>query len=159
MTDNALLLSLLEQEDRLVFPFFDYVTAWQLGTTLYDSARQQGLPVAITIRRGSQRLFHAALLGSSANNDAWLERKCAVVEHFGHSSYCVGCLSRAEEDSDFNVVHRLDPVRYAAHGGAFPILLDKTGYVGVVGVSGLAQEDDHRFVVEQLETFLGASRT
>ena len=45
----------------------------------------------------------------------------------------------------------------AAHGGAFPILLDKTGCVGVVAVSGLPQEDDHRFVVEQLVAFLDAT--
>jgi uncharacterized protein (UPF0303 family) len=157
MTYDALLVSLLEQEDRLVFPFFDYDTAWQLGAALYEAAHQQELTVAITIRRGVQRVFHAALSGSSANNDAWLDRKCAVVERFGHSSYYVRCLSRAEGDGDFNVVHQLDPRNYAAHGGAFPILLDKTGSVGVVGVSGLAQEDDHRFVVEQLEVFLGAS--
>jgi hypothetical protein len=30
-------------------------------------------------------MFHVALPGSSANNDAWLERKCAVVDLFGHS--------------------------------------------------------------------------
>ncbi len=157
MNNDAQLISLLEQEDRLVFPFFDYDTAWQLGTALHEAARRQELPVAITIRRGAQRVFHAALSGSSANNDAWLDRKCAVVERFGHSSYYVGCLSRAEADGDFNVVHRLDPRNYAAHGGAFPILLERTGCVGVAGVSGLAQEDDHRFVVEQLEVFLGAS--
>ena len=157
MANDLLLSSLLEQEDRLVFPFFDYDTAWRLGCALRESARQRDLPVAITIRRGAQRVFHAALPGSSANNDEWLDRKCAVVERFGHSSYYVGCLSRAEGDGDFNIVHRLDPRNYAAHGGAFPILLDKTGSVGVVGVSGLAQEDDHRFVVEQLEVFLGES--
>ncbi len=157
MNDDALLISLLEQEDALIFPFFDYDTAWRLGSALYESAHQQELPVAITIRRGPQRVFHAALRGSSADNDAWLDRKCAVVERFGHSSYYVGCLSRAEGEEDFNVVHRLDPERYAAHGGAFPILLDQTGCVGVVAVSGLPQEDDHRFVVEQLVAFLDAS--
>jgi uncharacterized protein (UPF0303 family) len=157
MNTDELLISLLEQEDALLFPFFDYDVAWRLGSALYEAAHQQELPIAITIRRGPQRVFHAALIGSSANNDTWLDRKCAVVELFGHSSYYVGCLSRAEGDGDFNVVHRLDPERYAAHGGAFPILLDKTGCVGVVAVSGLPQEDDHRFVVEQLVAFLDAS--
>jgi uncharacterized protein (UPF0303 family) len=55
------------------------------------------------------------------------------------------------------VAHRLDPECFAAHGGAFPILLPKTGCVGVVAVSGLPQEDDHRFVVEQIEAFLDAT--
>jgi uncharacterized protein (UPF0303 family) len=95
MDDDTLLVSLLEQEECLVFSFFDYDVSWQLGSALYEAARQRELPVAITIRRGSQRMFHAALPGSSSNNDAWLDRKCAIVERFAHSSYYVGCLSRA----------------------------------------------------------------
>jgi uncharacterized protein (UPF0303 family) len=110
------------------------------------------------IRRHGQRMFHVALPGSSANNDAWLERKCAVVDLFGHSSYYVGCESRADGNDDFNGAHRLDPERFAAHGGAFPILISGTGCIGTVAVSGLPQVDDHRFVVDQLEKFLASRK-
>lgn len=154
MTDNDALTALLQDEERYTFSSFDHETAWLLGTQLRSAALLEELPVAISIRLHGQRLFHAALPGSSANNDLWLERKSAVVDLFGHSSYYVGCLTRADGHEDFNVAHRLDPATYAAHGGAFPILVRGTGCVGTVAVSGLPQVEDHRFVVAQLEKFL-----
>jgi uncharacterized protein (UPF0303 family) len=154
MTENETLTTLLQDEERLIFSSFDHETAWLLGNKLRNAALIDELPLAISIRRHGQRLFHAALPGSSANNDLWLERKSAVVDLFGHSSYYVGCLTRADGDEDFNVAHRLDPAKYAAHGGAFPILVRGAGCVGTVAVSGLPQVEDHRFVVAQLEMFL-----
>lgn len=44
--------------------------------------------------------------------------------------------------------------RYAAHGGAFPILIRDTGPIGTVTVSGLAQQDDHELVVKFLGELL-----
>jgi len=107
----------------------------------------------ISIRRGGQRLFHAALPGSAADNDAWVERKSAVVDRFGHSSYYIGCKYRAE-GKDFDTDSRLDTSRFAAHGGAFPLIIRGTGPVGVIAVSGLPQVEDHQFVVGALERFL-----
>ena len=46
--------------------------------------------------------------------------------------------------------------QFAAHGGAFPILLRGTGCIGTVAVSGLPQLEDHRLVVETLKAFLAA---
>jgi uncharacterized protein (UPF0303 family) len=43
---------------------------------------------------------------------------------------------------------------FAAHGGAFPVILGTSGCIGTVAVSGLPQVEDHRFVVTQLERFL-----
>jgi uncharacterized protein (UPF0303 family) len=154
MTDDELLASFLRDEERLVFSSFNYETAWSLGSLMRGAALEVGLPIAILIRSHGQRMFHAGLPGSSANNDLWLERKCAVVDLFGHSSFLVGCQSRADGQDDFNLAHRLEPERFAAHGGAFPILIHGTGCIGAIAVSGLAQADDHRFVVEQLEKFL-----
>ena len=48
----------------------------------------------------------------------------------------------------------LDPARYAAHGGSFPVTVRRVGVVGSVTVSGLPQLEDHSFVVEQLALFL-----
>jgi uncharacterized protein (UPF0303 family) len=154
MTDNDSLAALLLEEERLVFSSFNHETAWLVGAQMRTAALDAELPLAIAIRLHGQRFFHAALPGSSANNDLWLERKCAVVELFGHSSYYVGRLTRAEGTEDFNSAHRLDPAKYAAHGGAFPIFIRGAGCVGTVAVSGLPQVEDHQFVVEQLETFL-----
>jgi len=43
---------------------------------------------------------------------------------------------------------------YAPHGGCFPILLQGTGCVGTITVSGLPQRDDHALVVAVLQDYL-----
>jgi uncharacterized protein (UPF0303 family) len=153
MTGRELLDELEAQESRLVFDRFDENTAWDLGVALREAALAAGLPVAISIRRNGQRLFHAALPGSSADNDGWLARKSAVVDRYGRSSLRVGEQFRVDGGS-FDEDSRLDGSLFAAHGGAFPILLRGTGCVGTVAVSGLPQLQDHRLVVETLEAFL-----
>ncbi len=150
MTDRTRLDALEAEESRLVLASFDEADAWALGSRLRDLALADRLPVAVTIRRHGQRLFHAALPGASADNDGWLERKCAVVERYGRSSLRVGEQFRVD-GSTFEAGSRLDPGRFAAHGGAFPLLVRGTGCVGVVAVSGLPQLDDHRLVVQALE--------
>lgn len=147
------LAALLADEERLVFSHFSDDTAWELGSAMRAEASTARLPVAISIRRNGQCLFHAALPGSSADNDAWLLRKAAVAERYGHSSYYVGCKFRAE-GRNFDTDSRLDIAVFAAHGGAFPIMLRTSGCIGTVAVSGLPQLEDHRFVVAQLERFL-----
>ncbi|MFC6045151.1 heme-degrading domain-containing protein [Nocardioides hankookensis] len=156
MTDRALLDELIAQEQRLVFDAFGADDAWELGAALRETARDRGLPVAISVRRNGQRLFHAALSGASADNDGWLERKCAVVDRYGCSSLRVGEQFRVAGKS-FEIDSLLDPTVYAAHGGAFPILLRGTGCIGTVAVSGLPQLDDHRLVVEVLEQRVASS--
>src|SRR3954466_13402378 len=145
------------QERRLVFSRFTYEDAWALGSLLVDLARERQAPVAIDIHRAGQQLFHAALPGSTPDNDAWIDRKRRVVERYGSASYLVGARFRAK-GSTFEESSRLDPDEYAAHGGSFPITVEGVGVVGTVTVSGLPQLQDHRFVVEVLEEFLSKDR-
>lgn len=146
--ERTALEQLLEQERELQFDSFDHDDAWAVGAHLVQLASERSLPVAIAIMLGEQRAFHAGLAGASASNDAWLERKFRVVRHFGHSSLAVGTQFRAA-GGDFDTDSRLDAGEYAAHGGAFPIVV-RGSLVGAVGVSGLAQHDDHALVVEAL---------
>jgi len=154
------LISILEeQETRLVLESFTHDDAWRLGVLLVETARERGAPVAIDIRSASQQLFHYALPGSSANNDAWIDRKRRVVERYGASSFLVAARYRAR-GTTFDESSRLDLDRYAAHGGSFPLRVRAVGAgtVGTVSVSGLAQEDDHALIVEVLERFVASQR-
>ena len=155
MTDDpaALIGTLEEQERHLILARFDNTDAWRLGSLLVDLAGRSGLPVAVDIRRGTQQLFHAALPGSTADNDAWIARKVRVVERFAASSYLVG-RRLALRGQELGPGYGVDPADYAAHGGAFPIRIRDVGVVGVVTVSGLPQADDHALVVEALQTHL-----
>lgn len=149
--DQALLGELLQQERDLRFESFGYDDAFGLGMLLVRLARERSHPVAVEVTLGEQRVFHIALAGSSADNDDWLERKARVVRRFGHSSLAVRTQFHAG-GRDFDRDSRLDPRRFAAHGGCFPLIVGGT-LVGVVGVSGLAQVDDHALVVEALREF------
>lgn len=144
---------LVAQERRLTLSRFTYDDAWALGSLLVEMAHLREAPVAVDIRRGAQQLFHCALPGSSADNDAWIDRKRRVVERYGESSLLVGTRHRAK-GTTFEESSRLDPDRYAAHGGSFPITIDGVGVVGAVTVSGLPQAEDHAMVVEALERFI-----
>ncbi|MFJ3595783.1 heme-degrading domain-containing protein [Streptomyces sp. NPDC090126] len=151
-TPSPTLSELIAQERRLTLPRFSHDDALALGSLLVELARERHAPVAIDIRRGAQQLFHAALPGSSADNDAWIDRKRKVVERYGESSYLVGTRFRAR-GTTFEESSRLDPDTYAAHGGSFPIAVKGAGVIGSVTVSGLPQAEDHAMVVEALERF------
>jgi uncharacterized protein (UPF0303 family) len=155
VSDGAqeLIARLEEQERRLQFARFDFGDAWRLGCLLVDLATGRQLPVAVDVRRGGQQLFHAALPGSTADNDAWIERKVRVVYRYGASSLLVG-RRLAVKGQELDASMGVDPAAYAAHGGAFPVRVPQVGVVGVVTVSGLPQADDHALVVEAVEAFL-----
>lgn len=151
---TALIAALEQQEAALVFRRFDNADAWRLGCALVARAEAEHAPVAVDIRRGEQQLFHAALTGSTADNDTWIDRKCRLVRRFEVSSFLFGrrLVAAGKTLAEATL---LDPVLYAAHGGAFPINIEGVGLVGTVAVSGLPQADDHRVVVEVLTEYLG----
>jgi uncharacterized protein (UPF0303 family) len=150
---TALIARLEEQERRLTFARFDNADAWALGCLLVDLGTGRDLPIAVDIRRGPQQMFHAALPGSTADNDAWIQRKVRVVQRYGASSYLVG-RRLAAKGQELDAGLGTDPARYAAHGGAFPVRVPYVGVVGVVTVSGLPQAEDHALVVEAVEAHL-----
>ncbi|MFG2824883.1 heme-degrading domain-containing protein [Kitasatospora sp. NPDC048365] len=140
----------LERQHReLQLPTADLDDAWRLGSLIVAEARQRGLAVTVDIQHGEQQVFHAALPGTSADNDDWIRRKAAVVRRFGEASYLVGERYRAKGRA-----FDLDPTRYAAHGGSFPLLVRGTGMVGTVTVSGLPQVEDHLLVTACLARYL-----
>lgn len=149
-----LLKTLLEQEMVLQFPAFDESTAWRLGSAIVAEATARSLPIAIDIRRGERQLFHASLPGASADNDQWIARKVRTVNRFGHSSFYIGRFL-ASLGKTISEKYYVSEMEFAAHGGAFPIIVKGTGMVGTVAVSGLPQEEDHRLVTECIAAVLG----
>ncbi|MGY1827943.1 heme-degrading domain-containing protein [Blastococcus sp. SYSU DS0541] len=145
---------LAAEEQELQLTSFTHDDAWVLGCALVAAARRDAAPVAIEIVRNGQRLFSVALPGATPDNASWIERKSRVVHRFGHSSLHVRQDS-IERGTTFEAEFGLDPQLYAAHGGAFPLLVRDVGPVGVVAVSGLPQLADHRMVTTVLAEHLG----
>jgi uncharacterized protein (UPF0303 family) len=147
------LAELAAEEEQLQFTGFTNDDAWDLGAALVAAARRDGAPVAVDVSRHGHQLFHASLPGTSPDNDAWIQRKTRVVHRFGHSSLYVRQAS-VERGTTFEEEFGLDPALYAAHGGAFPVVVRSVGPVGAVVVSGLPQLEDHRTVVAALRAHL-----
>jgi uncharacterized protein (UPF0303 family) len=155
MTDAFPALSeLLAEEGELQFSSFTNDDAWQLGCALVAAGRERDAPVAVSVVRNGHRLFAAALSGATRDNDFWIRRKERVVARFGHSSLAVR-QTFAERGTTFEEASGLDPRRYAAHGGCFPVIVRGVGPVGTVTVSGLPQVEDHRMVVAALRARVG----
>ncbi|MFE7509224.1 heme-degrading domain-containing protein [Promicromonospora sp. NPDC057488] len=152
---SAIISEVEAQEAELVLPSFTHDQAWRLGSLLVELAVERELPVTIDVRKGTQQVFHAARPGTTPDNDSWVQRKVTVVYRFGASSYLVGLRAKAK-GTDFNATHGLPFQEYSAHGGAFPVRVEGVGIVGVVTVSGLAQQDDHALVVEALRELVEA---
>jgi uncharacterized protein (UPF0303 family) len=150
---EALIAQLEAQEHELVFSRFDNVDAWNLGSAMVAAATERGLPVTIDIRRHGHQLFHVALVGTTADNDGWIERKLNVVNRFGASSYLIGRRLAASGTALDHAVG-VEPAQFAAHGGAFPIRIADVGVIGTVTVSGLPQSEDHAFVIAMIRAFL-----
>lgn len=158
MTDDiqALIARIEAQERTLAFRGFSNDDAWALGSILVELARERVLAVTIDITRGEQQLFHAAMPGTSAHNDAWIARKTRTVREFGVSSLLAGQRAKLGGNS-FEAAPWIDPLRYAGHGGSFPITVAGVGVVGTVTVSGLPQLEDHALAVEAVTAFLAGA--
>jgi uncharacterized protein (UPF0303 family) len=145
------LATIARQEADLLFPSFDYDTAWRLGLSLRDLAIGRKQSIVVDIRRFGQPhqpLFYTAL-GGTPDNARWVQRKSNVVARFHRSSYAIG-LTLAETNRTFADRYNLPDADYAAHGGSFPIHVAGAGIIGSVTISGLPQRDDHNLVVEAL---------
>lgn len=147
------LAELAREEAELQFSSFTNEIALELGLLLLETAKQDQKRIVIDIERHGQQLFHYAMEGTTPDNDQWIIRKKNVVKRFNKSSYHVGLLLRKSGKS---IAERyfLDPFQFAAHGGAFPIIIKDVGVIGTIIVSGLTQEEDHCLVVGVLREYL-----
>jgi uncharacterized protein (UPF0303 family) len=80
---------LMKQEEDFSFSSFDNDDAIALGQEMLKIATSQKAPVIVQVRIGQQIIFHAALSGTTTENDWWINRKARVVEKFNHSSMYV----------------------------------------------------------------------
>jgi uncharacterized protein (UPF0303 family) len=154
---SALLAQLLQQEEELQFASFGNDHALDVGLRLVDRVREMGKAVAVDVSRNGQQLFQHAMKGSTPDNAEWIRRKNNVVQRYAHSSFYVGTYYRSRGTS-FEEHTGLDPLQYAAHGGAFPMILKGTGVVGTITISGLPQADDHEVVTSVLRAYLAEVR-
>jgi uncharacterized protein (UPF0303 family) len=137
----------------------DHDAAWRLGLALAEHCRADRLPVTIAIWLGEQRVFHSGCPGSSADNDHWVERKAAVVRHFGVASAKVHAtyIGEGGDVETFLRLFALPVDRYFPAGGAVPLVV-AGAVVGVLAISGLAGSEDHDLAVSALTELARTAR-
>lgn len=154
---NDLLAQLLQEEQELQFANFNETTAWQIGSLMVEHAMHENLPITIDIKRGEHQLFHVSLPGTATDNDEWVKRKVRLVNRFGHSSFYMGQLLKSKHKR-IEESYLILESEYAAHGGCFPVIVQGTGMVGTITVSGLSQAEDHRLVIQMIRAFLSKEK-
>jgi uncharacterized protein (UPF0303 family) len=141
-------------DDLPEFDHFNHDDAWRMGSALVGRCRAEGLTVVISIRIGAQRVFHAALPGTSADNDDWVDRKVRVVQRFDRSTLDV-YHRYYEAVPNFHEVFGLSRAEYAPGEGGVPIRVRGT-QVGVLAVSGLDAGGDHEVLLSALRVAAAA---
>jgi uncharacterized protein (UPF0303 family) len=147
------LAEIAEQEKTLQFSRFTNDDAWTLGSAFVSAARERNLPIVVQIYRSGQVLFHAAMPGTTPDNDSWVARKIRVVTRFGHSSLFMGQKAR-DAGQSFEDYFDVSIEDYAFHGGGFPLTIKGVGVVGAIVVSGLPEVEDHDLVLEVVRAYL-----
>jgi len=148
-----LLETLTRQEKELQFTAFGGDTALALGLKVVELAKERQKSVTVNITVNGQVLFHHAMQGATPDQADWIRRKNNVVARFGRCSFYIG-IDHKHRGVAFDEIKYLDPLDYAANGGAFPITIKDTGIIGTVTVSGMRQAEDHAMVVEALRAVL-----
>jgi uncharacterized protein (UPF0303 family) len=151
--ESTSLIARIEAENSEIdFPSFSHADAFAVGSDLVSDGMSAGAPIAISFVFGEQRVFHAALAGTNADNDVWLDRKLRVVARHNAPSLLVGERLRAV---GLDTAQLASPAALflPAPGGGFPLRV-RGSLVGGVAVSGLTELEDHDIVVGALRRFL-----
>lgn len=151
--------SVTAQEEACRLHSFDSNVAWEIGNIIRANAQQKFTrPVVIYIAHANstQLLFFATSgPGTLPDNMHWVKRKEAVVLRWGCSTMRMRLTLQAKAKTLQEVFEMGDPSIYAVHGGGFPVKVKGVeGVVGVIVVSGLAQEDDHCVIVDGIQEYL-----
>ncbi|MCD2517991.1 heme-degrading domain-containing protein [Massilia sp. G4R7] len=153
MHTNSPLDLLRRQEQLLQFDRFGNDMALDIGLRLVERAKARKQTVSVEIARNGQVLFAHGMEGAPRDHADWIRRKSNLANRTGHSSFFIH--TQAVLDGlDYDAIPTFDPREYAAHGGAFPVVVRGTGQVGTITVSGLPGPEDHQLVVDVLKDYL-----
>jgi len=143
-----------QQEKALVFERFSNKDALALGSFLTDRVYEQGLALAIAIRRVNGAILYQHMTdGTNLNNQNWMERKFHTVALMERSS--LGAWAESNLTGETIPVHGLSESTYVLCGGGFPIRLATGEMVAILTVSNMPHIEDHQFIVKALSEWLG----
>ena len=144
---------LLQEEQVLMLHSLTNTDCIEIGQIATELATSQSLPIAIQVRLGDWIIYHAALPGSTTENDWWINRKARVVRLKQHSTLYERVLAQ-EQGIDWHKENNLLDETHAIHGGGIALKTKDQGFLGTLLISGLPHVEDHLFGVKVLTEFL-----
>lgn len=145
--------ALKEQEEKLQFDAFSREDALNLGLLIVEKAKRYPDPIAVEITVNGLAIFRYFMEGALLDSEYWLSRKRNSVDLMSMSS--LRFMYWLEMHGTDVAGRLLDPSGYAAGGGGFPIVVQGTGSIGSICVSGLPDHlDDHQLIVDALTEHL-----
>ncbi len=144
----------LQEEAKYVFDKFTAKMALDMGNFIANKAINEDLQLCCEIFVNGRLMFHFLADKCSPDNDSWLMKKRNTVLQFHHSSK----FTRGKFDADtiaFTQKYALDPSKYTAYEGGFPITVKGAGVIGAICVSGLTQEQDHQLALDAISLVTG----
>ncbi len=138
-----------QEEKELTLKSFSRADALKLGLNILEYSKRFSDPIAVEITVNGLVVFRHFTDGSMKDSEYWLQRKRNSVELMGMSSLrfrsWLGDFGQTLKERQVNVDD------YATYGGGYPILLEGTGMIGSICVSGLPNDlEDHACIVESL---------
>ena len=144
---------LLREEEALQLTSLTNSDAIELGEIAVSIGKERALPIAVEVRIGEWKVFHASLAGSKPENQRWIDRKARVVS-LKHHSTMYERVDAEERGADWHKENHVEDETHAIHGGGLPLSVGGDGYRGVLVISGLPQVEDHLLGVEVITEFL-----
>lgn len=141
----------LAEEKEYTFPEFERADVWDLGCDLVEATKAFSGPLAVTVWINGAEVFAYYPEGTGAFHDMWLTRKRNTVTALGMASMTFKAKlayngSSLEDEG-------LDPAKYVACGGGFPLRIKGGCVIGFIGCSGLADSEDHAAILAGLDRF------
>lgn len=134
--------SIMEQEQNSSLPHFGLNDLNDFVETIKTTGKEDYEHVCILIKLNERVVFFHAGQNTTNENNVWINKKENTVDTFDHSSLFEKAINQ-DDPSQFYADNGLSPKDYAIVGGGLPILVDNTGIVGSLIVSGLTDEEDH----------------
>ena len=151
MTDREFYEQCLAEESKYIFPEFARNDVWNLGCDLVEATKAFSGPLAVTVWINGAEVFSYYPEGTGKFHDMWLTRKRNTVSTLGMASMTFKA-KLAAMGSDLES-EGLDPAKYVACGGGFPIRIKGGCVIGFIGCSGLADTEDHAAILAGLDRF------
>lgn len=136
-----------KQEKELTLKRFKHADALVLGSYISKVAVDHNYAIEVYIEVNNQCIYRYVNDGATENNHWWVGRKGAVVKRFGHSS---GFITAKYSKQTPQQLAQMYGSEYAFTPGAFPIIVENVGVIGLIGVSGLSSDEDHQLMVDGL---------